>query len=157
MNIPSPNSILTEACREATGRIKDNEAKKVLDDHLPYGNPTRVRIGALKGLEERGYLDEGEVAALREILTSDGEFAVKLQIVSLVSHLVDGRFLEALQRAAEEDPDKRVRRRSLEAIHELTGTAGVANSISQLKLELEELAGENERLRAQITSGQRSG
>jgi len=150
MEIPSPSSVLTEACLEAAGKASDVEAREVLDRHLPYGNPLRARIGALKGLEARGYLDEGEVAVVRGIITTDREFAVRLQAVTLVSRLGDGRFLEALRKAAETDSDKRVRRRALEVLHEVTGTAGVMKTMAQLKTELQELAMENERLRAQV-------
>ncbi len=153
MKIPSPNWTLTEACLEAMGRIKDSDAKKVLDEHLRYGIPTRARIGALKGLKVRGFLDETEVAVLREILTSDGEFMVRLQVISLISDLVDGRFLGALERASEEDLDKRVRRRSLEVINELTRTQAAASITSKLRVELEELLAENERLRRQLDPG----
>ena len=59
---PSPENAVTEACLEALGYVKDPRTREFLRKHLPYGTPTRVRVGALKGLSKLGWLEEADVA-----------------------------------------------------------------------------------------------
>ena len=44
--MPSPEDAITEACLEALGYVKEPRAREFLRKHLPYGKPTRVRVGA---------------------------------------------------------------------------------------------------------------
>lgn len=149
MAVHSPNETLAEACLEAMGRVKGDEVGRIIMDSLPYGKPTRVRIGALKAIEQRGKIEGDEFPVLRDILRNDPEFRVKGYLVSyLIGPFADARFLDALKEASEVDSDARVRRSALAAFHELADGQEVLNSISKLKADVEKLQEENRGLSA---------
>ncbi len=140
MRDPSPNDTLAEACLDAMGDVGGTEVDVALAAALPYGNPTRVRLGAMKGMKRRGYIREQEVPALKAILLEDKEFAVRDYLVEkLIPDAGDERFLDSLRTAASTDRDNRVRRGALEAIHLISKGAGVARTIAKLKEEVEVL------------------
>ena len=151
MKVHSPNETLAEACLEAMGKIKDEEVKNIVKAHLPYGNPGRMRIGALKAIKGRGSIAEDEVKTLRDILLSDKEFRVRAYLVDYVIRtLGDARFLDALKDASSGDPDARVRRSALETYHEIVSGVEHASSLAKLRAEVEELKEENRRLAARL-------
>src|SRR3989441_2977363 len=77
MKINSPNFTLTEACLDAAGYIKEEEVRTLIMENLRYGAPSRARTGAMKGIINRGFAYEDEVATLKEILLRDKEFRVR--------------------------------------------------------------------------------
>ncbi len=150
MELPSPNSTLTEACLEALGYLKDSEVKKIVSEQLKYGKPTRARIGALKGLARRGFLHEDESASLKDVLLKDKQFSVRDQVLTTVGELADRRFIETLKAASESDVDPRIRRKSLELYLELSRATEGADALSRLRADVERLKEENVRLRQSL-------
>ena len=151
MRAHSPNETLAEACLEAMGKIRNEEVTSIVKEHLPYGEPTRIRIGALKAIKGRGSILDGEVGVLREILLHDKEFRVRAFLVDYVIRpFEDMRFLDALKEASSADPDARVRRSSLEAYHEFLAGAEHAGALTKLREDVEELKQENRRLSAKL-------
>ncbi len=147
MKVSSPNETLAEACLDAMGKLKDEEVNRIISEHLRYGRPTRVRIGALKAIKGRGHILDGEVPILKDIILHDKEFRVRLQAVNqLVRPLGDRRFIEEVKEASRSDRDSRVRRKSLETYYELSAAAEVSTLVSKLKAEVEEIKEENKRL-----------
>jgi Mg2+-importing ATPase len=69
MKTHSPNETLAEACLEAMGTIKDEEVKRIVKDCITYGNPTRIRIGALKAIKGRGSIADDEVGVCHIVPT----------------------------------------------------------------------------------------
>lgn len=148
MKVSSPNETLAEACLEAMGKLKDAGVSAMVRESLPYGEPTRVRIGALKAIKGRGYIVDDEVPVIREIILHDKEFRVRLYAVNdLVRPLGDRRFIDAV-RESRSDRDMRVRRKGLETYHELAESAEYSVVMSKLKAEVEQLKEENRRLAA---------
>ncbi len=150
MELPSPNSTLTEACLEALGYLKDSEVNKIVSEHLKYGKPTRARIGALKGLARRGFLHGDEVASLKDLLLKDKQFSVRDQVLTTVRELADRRFIETLKGASESDIDPRIRRKSLELYFQLSSETESAEAISRLRADVEKLKQENTKLRQSL-------
>jgi aminopeptidase N len=147
MKVTSPNETLGEACLDAMGKLNVQQVKEIVKENLPYGRPTRVRIGALRAIKGRGFVFEDEVPVLKEILLNDKEFRVRLFLVSQVLRpLGDKRFLDAVRESSKADRDPRVKRRALETYYELASATESANAISKLKVEIEELKEENRRL-----------
>jgi aminopeptidase N len=151
MLVHSPNETLAEACLDAMGKIKNEEVNGIVKECIPYGKPTRVRIGALKAIKGRGKIADDEVSVLRDILLHDKEFRVRVYLVDYVIRpLGDMRFLEVLKEASSEDPDHRVKRSALETYHEFLAGAEHSGTISKLRDEVEELKEENRRLAAKL-------
>ncbi len=147
IKIHTPNETLAEACLEAMGKLKDEEAKRIIDESLRYGRPTRVRIGALKGIKARGRVAEDELPALKEMLKNDREFRVRQYLVSvLVRDLADSRFTGVLEEVARKDRNGTIRRQALEVYYDLIGGIERASAYSKLKAEVEELREENRKL-----------
>jgi aminopeptidase N len=120
MKVHTTNEALAEACLEACGKLPDGGVPELFADSLKYGRPTRVRIGALKGIKARGRATEEEVRTIREILLRDKEFRVRQYVIStLIPALGDARFAAAAKEASEKDRDYRIRRKALEAVHAL--------------------------------------
>jgi aminopeptidase N len=156
MKINSPNFTLTEACLDAAGYIKEEEVRTLIGENLRYGVPSRARIGAMKGIINRGYAYEDEVATLKEILLRDKEFRVRYYVADQVApRLAERRMLEELKRASVSDQDTRVRRRALEAYYELLRTAETISSIAKLGEEVEGLKKENRELRERLSGLER--
>jgi HEAT repeat protein len=146
MKVGSPNESLAEACLEAMGKLKDEEVKSIVKENLRYGKPIRVRIGALKAIKARGYITEEEVQLLKQMIRDDKEFRVRLYAINDVIRTTgDRRFIDEVY-AAREDPDLRVRRKSLETYQELAAAAEFSATVSHLKSEVEQLKEENSRL-----------
>ncbi len=140
MKSHSPNETLAEACLAAMGRIDTEEVRGIIRDSLPYGVPTRVRIGALKAIKERGHLLDYEVPILNEILLQDSEYGVRDYLVNkLIPSVADRRMLEALRVSSKTDRDNRVRRGALEALHQITDEAANAATVSELRDEVRQL------------------
>ena len=147
MKVHSPNETLAEACLDAMGKLSDEEVKRVIGGCLPYGNPTRVRIGALKAIKGRGFILDEEVPKLKDILLHDKEHRVRLYLVNQVVRLLgDRRFIEEVREASELDQELKVRRKALETYHELAGSAEHSAALTKLRAEVEELREENRRL-----------
>ncbi len=147
MKVHSPNETLAEACLAAMGKVKEQEADRIVKDSLAYGKPTRVRIGALKAMKERGRVLDEEVPLLKGILEDPRDFRVRLYLVnSLVRTLEDRRFIEALKKASGSDREAKVRRKALEVYYQLSASAESSAAISKLRAEVEELKDENRRL-----------
>ena len=152
MSVHSPNETLGEACLEAMGKLKDPEAKKVIDENLAYGKPTRVRIGALKGIKARGRIDDDEFPVLKDILEHDKEFRVRQFLLSaVVKELADSRFVAPLEGISKHERNYGLRRSALEAYYDLSGGAERSTALAKLRGELDELREENRKLhRAQV-------
>ena len=146
MVVHSPNETLAEACLEAMGKIKEEEAKGIIGESLAYGRPTRVRIGALKAIKARGRVAEDELGVLKDML-QDKEFRVRQYLVSvLIRELADARFADALKDVSNKDRNHSVRRKALETFYELTGSLEKSVALQKLKEEVEELKEDNRRL-----------
>ncbi len=147
MKVQTVNETLAEACLAAMGKLKEPEAGKIILESLLYGRPTRVRIGAMKAIKERGRIADEEVPVLKEIIRSDKEFRVRQQAVnSLVRPLGDTRFLDVMLEASGKESQKVVRRKALETYHELSASAESSATLEKLKAEVEQLKEENKRL-----------
>jgi len=147
MGVHSPNETLAEACLEAMGKLKDDEVKSIVDENLPYGRPTRARVGALKAIKARGRIADDEVPRLKEILLHDKEFRVRLYLVSaLIRELADGRFIDALREVSKKERNGSIRREALEVYYDLTGVAEQSATLARLKSEVEELKEENRKI-----------
>ncbi len=147
MRAHSPNETLAEACLEAMGKLSDEEVKGIIKERLLYGNPTRVRIGALKAIKGRGFILDEEVPLLKDFLLHDKEHRVRLYLVNqLVRTLGDRRFTEEVREASMVDQELKVRRKALETYHELAGSAENSAALSKARREMEELREENRRL-----------
>lgn len=146
MKVHTPNETLAEACLAAMGKIEGEEAGTLIRESLPYGRPTRVRVGALKAIKERGEVLEQEVPVLRSILEDPRDFRVRLYLVnSLIRPLGDRRFIEALKKAMS-DREGKVRRKALETYYELSSSAEASTAITKLRAEVKELKEESRRL-----------
>ena len=146
MGVHSPNETLGEACLEAMGKIKDDEARRIVIEGLAYGNPTRVRIGALKAIKAKGRVADDELPTLKAML-HDKEFRVRLYLVAvLIRELADARFADALKDVSSKDKNHSVRRKALETYYELTGGLDRSSALMKLKAEVEELKEDNRRL-----------
>ncbi|HEY6282750.1 MAG TPA: M1 family aminopeptidase [Nitrososphaerales archaeon] len=147
MKAISPNETLAEACLDAMGKLPDEEVKGIVRERLLYGNPTRVRIGALKAIKGRGFILDEEVPRLKDILLNDRELRVRLYLVNqLVRPLGDRRFIEEVRQASRVDQELKVRRKALETYHELAGSAESSAALSKLRAEVEDLKEENQKL-----------
>ena len=143
----TPNETLGEACLAAMGKIKGDEVNRILKESLAYGKATRVRIGALKGIKERGQILDDEVPILKEILEDPRDFRVTLYVINnVVRVLGDRRFTEILMRLARTHRERKVRRKALETEYELLASAEASMALAKLKSEVEELKEENRRL-----------
>ena len=146
MGVHSPNETLAEACLDAMGKLKDDEAKQIVDSNLAYGRPTRVRIGALKAIKARGRIADDELPVLKEILKHDKEFRVRQYLISgVVRELSDSRFVDALAEVSG-DRNGGIRRKALEAYYDLAREANQAEAVTKLKGELEALKEENRKI-----------
>ncbi len=67
MRLPSPEYGVTEASVEALGYVKTKEARELIRQNTPYGLPTRVRMGALKGYIRLGSLEDEDLRILKDI------------------------------------------------------------------------------------------
>jgi len=147
MRVSSPNETLAEACLEAMGKLKDEEVKRIIRECLPYGKPTRVRIGALRAIKGRGVVLDEEVPILKDIMLRDKEFRVRLYLINqLVRPLGDRRFIDAVKEASSSDLDFRVKRKALETYYDLAASAEFSATVSKLKAEVEQLREENRKL-----------
>ena len=152
MGVHSPNETLAEACLEAMGRLKDDEVKRIVDDNLAYGKPTRVRVGALKAIKGRGRIADDELPLLKEILQNDKEFRVRLYLISgLLRELSDGRFMDALASVSKKDRNGSIRRQALEVYYDLAREADQSSALAKLRTEIEALKQENSKLLRSVT------
>jgi len=147
MGVHSPNETLAEACMEAMGKLKDEEAVQIVDSNLAYGKPTRVRVGALKAIKARGWITDEELPLLKGMLLRDKEYRVRLYLVAaLLRELADVRFVDALAEVSKKERNANVRREALEVFYELSKQAEQTAAIIQLRAEVEELKEENRKL-----------
>jgi aminopeptidase N len=147
MGVHTVNETLSEACLEAMGKLKDVEAKLILNESLAYGKPTRVRIGALKGIKARGHIDDDELPIIKEILMHDKEFRVRQYLISAVARdLADLRLADTLADVSKMDRNPGIKRQALEVYYDLSATIERSASLVKLKAEVEELKDENRRL-----------
>ncbi len=153
MQLPSPEHGLTEACLEALGVTKSDEVRETLRTSLPYGKPTRVRVGALKGYAKLGSLQEAEVPALKEVALNDKDYVVRNQVLTTVAELHDTRFKETLAQVAEHDPDYRNRRKAVEALLDMDSSSP-DGGIASLKEEVEKLKEENAEVKDRLSRQQ---
>jgi len=149
---PSPEDAVTEACMEALGYVKDSRTRQFLRKHLPYGRPTRVRVGALKGLIRLGWLEEEDVATFKEFLLEDKEFTIRTQVLEAVSELLDKRLLAAVREASEKDVDPRARRRAREVALRLEDASSMEKALSEVKDEVEHVRTESREFRERFSS-----
>jgi aminopeptidase N len=152
MGMPAPENAIDEACLEALGYVKDARTREFLRRHLPYGTPTRVRVGALKGLSRLGWLEEVDVATLKEILLEDKEYTIRAQVLEVVSELLDRRLLAAVREASEKDPDPRARRRAMEVAIRLADSSSVERALSEVKDDVERVKMESKEFRERFSS-----
>lgn len=156
MKLPSPEHGVTEASLEALGITKKDEVRETLREHLIYGKPTRVRVGALKGYIKLGSLQENEVQLLKEIGLQDRDFVVRSQLLATVGELHDKRFIDTLKRVAEQDPDNRNKRKAVEVLVDLESYQE-DGSVSALKDEVEKLKSENREIKEKLANVGRAG
>ncbi|HXW36540.1 MAG TPA: M1 family aminopeptidase [Nitrososphaerales archaeon] len=117
MKAHSPNETLAEACLEAMGSLKAEGVNDVILKSLYYGNPFRVRIGALKAIKARGYMTNDELTQVKSILESDPDFAVRyIAFSEIVPALHDERLLDEVKKAAEGDLEARIQRKAMELL-----------------------------------------
>ncbi len=147
MGTPSPEHAITEACLDGLGYVKGLQTRDFLKGYLPYGKPTRARVGALKGFTRLGWLSEEETTLLKDILLNDKEYTVRMQVLETVNELVDRRFLPAVKEAAEKDVDPRLRRRAMEVALRLSEAAPIERAVSEVKEDLEKVKIESRELR----------
>ena len=146
MAVHSPNETLGEACLAAMGKVKGEEVNRIVRESLGYGKATRVRIGALKAIKERGEILNEEVPILKEILEDPRDYRVTLYVVNdLVRPLEDRRFIDILRKVARSHREGKVRRKALETWYELQASAESSSALAKLKAEIEELKEENRR------------
>ena len=147
MKVHTPNETLGEACLAAMGKVKGDEVNRIVSESLAYGKATRVRIGALKAIKERGQVLDEEVPMLKGILEDPRDFRVTLYAInSVIRPLQDRRFSETLRRVARTHREGKVRRKALETGYELLASAEASAALTRLKAEVEELKEENRRL-----------
>jgi aminopeptidase N len=144
---PSPEEAMSEACLEALGYVKEPDTREFLRKHLPYGKPLRARVGALKAYNKLGWLEEADVALLRELLLEDREYIVRAQVLETVSDLLDRRLLPAVREAAEKDVDPRAKRRAMEVALRLSDASAVEKALRDVKDDLERVKAENREFR----------
>ncbi len=149
---PSPEHAMSEACLEALGYVKDPRTRRFLREHLPYGQPTRARVGALKAFSRLGWLEDEDVALLKELLLEDKEYSVRAQVLESISELLDRRMLNAVREAAGKDIDPRVRRRAMEVALRLSEASSVEKALSDVKDDVERVKVENRELRERFSS-----
>jgi aminopeptidase N len=149
---PSPEEAITEACLDALGFLKDIRTRGFLRRYLPYGNATRPRVGALRGLSRLGWLEEEDVGTLKELLREDPEYTVRAQVLETASELLDKRFLGAVRESAEKDSDPRMRRRAMEVTLRLESASSVERSMGDIKEEVERVRAEGRELRERFSS-----
>jgi aminopeptidase N len=149
---PSPEDAISEACLEALGYVKEPRTREFLRKHLPYGNPTRARVGALKAYTKLGWLEAEDAGVLRDLLLEDKEYAVRSQVLETVSELLDRRLLAAVKEAAEKDVDPRARRRAMEVALRLSEASPVEKALSEVKDDLERVKAEHRELRERFSS-----
>jgi len=147
MKTRTPNETLGEACLAAMGKIKGDEVNRIIKESLTYGRATRVRVGALKAIKERGQILDDEVPILREILEDSRDFRVTLYVINnVIRALEDRRFIETLRKVAKTHREGKVRRKALETVYELMASAEASTALTKLKAEVDELKEENRRL-----------
>jgi HEAT repeats len=140
MQVHTVNETLAESCVAALGKLKDEQVNGIIVESLRYGKPTRVRVGALKAIKERGKILDAEVPILKEILLHDKEFRVRQSLVGvLLLSLRDARFIGTLKEASKADPQLSVRRKSLYLYHQLSSAQETNQTIAGLRAEVERL------------------
>ncbi len=149
---PSPEEAISEACLEALGHVRDTRARDFIRAHLSYGEPIRVRVGALKALSKLGWLEEQDVAVLRDLLLRDTVYTVRAQVLETISELLDKRLLAAVQEAAEKDVDPRARRRAMEVTLRLSYASSIEKAIGAVREELERVKAEHREFREKFPS-----
>ncbi|MDG6942009.1 MAG: HEAT repeat domain-containing protein [Nitrososphaerota archaeon] len=151
--VHTANETLAEACVAAMGKLEDEDARKIVKDSLAYGNPTRVRIGALKAIKERGSITDEELTVLKEILLHDKEFRVRqLLLTNVIKQLQDRRFLDTLKVVSKSDLRPGLKRKALQLYHELAASVGPAEELERLRSEVEELRSEVRRTAARAAA-----
>jgi aminopeptidase N len=144
MTVHSVNEVITEACLDSMGKLKDERIGGIIRENLAYGKPPRVRIGALNAIAGRGHILDEEVPVLKQILLKDREFRVRFHLVSkVIPTLGDRRLIDAVKESSTTDKDPRVRRKALEVYYELSASAEVSGTITKLKDEVERLKEQN--------------
>jgi len=156
MQLTSPEYGLTEASLEALGMTKQEEVRETIRANVPYGKPTRVRVGALKGYVKLGALQETDVQLLKEIALKDTDFVVRFQVLVAIGELHDRRFVDTLSKVAEQDPDNRARRKAAELLVDLE-SPGHAGGIASLKEEVEKLKAENREVKQRLAKVEGAG
>ncbi|MDA4118601.1 MAG: HEAT repeat domain-containing protein, partial [Thaumarchaeota archaeon] len=152
LGMPSPEYAIAEACLEALGYVKGPRTREFLQGYLPYGKPTRARVGALKAFTRLGWLSEEEMALLKELLLKDKEYTVRAQVLETVNDLIDRRFLPTVKDAAEKDVDPRLRRRAMEVALRLSEATSFEGMVSEVKDDVEKVKKESRELRERFSS-----
>ena len=150
MLLPSPEHGLTEASLEGLGITKQEAAGETIRANIPYGKPTRVRVGALKGYVKMGTLDDSDVKRVKEIATGDNDFTVRFQALITIGELGDRRFIDILPQIAERDRDNRARRKAVELLVDLE-SQNQDGGAAALKEEVAKLKRENDEVRDRLT------
>ncbi|MDA4136248.1 MAG: M1 family aminopeptidase [Thaumarchaeota archaeon] len=156
MRLPSPEDGLTEASLEALGMTKKEEVRETLRENVPYGKPTRVRVGALKGYVKLGTLQDADVELLKKVASKDRDFVVRFQALMSVGELHDRRFVDTLSRVAEEDLDNRCRRKAIEVLVDLEASEAEGGVLA-LKEEVEKLNAENREIKERLSKVEGAG
>lgn len=147
--LPSPEHGLTEASLEAMGTTKNEEARETIRANVPYGKPTRVRVGALKGYAKLGSLRQEDLQVVKEIALEDKDFVVRAQALVTIEELHDTRFADALAKVAEQDPDNRNRRKAMELLVDFPSSQPGAD-VAALREDVEKLKAENAEIRMKL-------
>jgi aminopeptidase N len=152
LGMPWPEYAITEACLEGLGYVKGPQTREFLKGYLPYGKPTRARVGALKAFAKLGWLSEEEMALLKELLLKDKEYKVREQVLETVNELVDRRFLQAVNEAAEKDIDPRLKRRAMEVALRLSEASSIESVVSEVRDDLVKVKRESREFRERFSS-----
>jgi aminopeptidase N len=159
MKLPSPEYGITEASLEALGYVKgsnnNKEARHLIREHIRYGYPTRVRIGAVKGYMKLGSLEDEDVQLVKEIAVRDPDFFVRDQVLELVAELADKRFVGTLGKVSEADIDRRNRRRAIEVLQDIL-SQDASSAVSSLREDVEKLKGKNKELGEKLAGLERA-
>ncbi|MCL4355652.1 MAG: HEAT repeat domain-containing protein [Nitrososphaerota archaeon] len=153
MKVHTVNETLAEACVAAMGKLKEEGAKAIVKESLAYGRPTRVRIGALKAIKERGAILDDEIQIIKEVLLHDKEYRVRqILLATVIKELQDRRLLDALREVSRSDLRPGLRRKALERYHEIAASTGPSEELEKIRGEVEVLRQELRRSAAKTAA-----
>jgi hypothetical protein len=132
--------------------VREPRTREFVRKYLPYGQPLRARVGALKAFSKLGWLEEADVSLLKGLLLEDKEYTIRAQVLETISELLDRRLLSAVKEVAEKDIDPRAKRRAMEVALRLSDSTSVEKALSDVKDDVERVKTENREFRERFSS-----